>query len=223
MTRLKGRQALESVFMCETGQACLLVFGIQTFIFSCIHSHQLAVDTRFVNAPDKPEPHESLTFRWVRVIDAFVAFFWSIFMAGLSLRLRNKQITGTSARKLLLGSLASVTCIYTIGMLVDFAQCHFQAGGIGAHCHGFNCIQVALVLGMTMCVGEYKPQFFCAVCFGGQGLYRLWWALREERPVVVTATVSTMSIMLVVEDVIDWHLCNFSRCSGHEERIVDTV
>ena len=44
--------------------------------------------------------------------------------------------------------------VYTLGTMVDFAQCHFQAGGIGAHqhCNGYNCAQTALILASSALV-----------------------------------------------------------------------
>ena len=228
--RLKGQDALDSKLACESGQACIFFFGMQNIIFTFIHSHQLFMDTRFVNAPDKPEPHDSRRLRWVRVIDAFVSLTLSIFLAGLSYGLRNKQITGTSARNLLLGFFSIAVCVYVAGTFVDFAQCYFQAGGIGTHCHGYHCLQISVALALTTLVGEYKPQFFCAVCFGGHGLYRLWWALREERSMFVTATVSTISIMLLlfpaflyVEEIIDWQMGNSKKDSRDDARPTGTV
>jgi hypothetical protein len=137
-----------------------------------------------------------------------------------------------------------------------------QAGGIGRHCHGFNCAQIALLLGGTGYIGVHHPKFLMTVVFGGQGLvcclcllslaslrlntrtcvvclpacfewhgstltircrrngelpawksecddgvhvqYRLWWSLREERPVLVQISVSTLSLVVLTMPLVVW-------------------
>lgn len=205
------RDPLDAALAAGSGQACLFLFAMQTFVFSIIHAGQLLAETRFVNAANSPLPHDSLTLRWVRVIDTVCSMLWGVFMLSLVRSLSFKAITGARGRELLLGSLAKMSYIYVVGSVIDFSQCQFQAGGIGSHCHGFNCAQIAFVLAFTAFVGEYQPHFFCAVCFGGQGLYRFWWCHREQRTVLVQIVVSTMSILLVLfpallffEEVIHW-------------------
>lgn len=212
------RDPLDAALAAGSGQACLAVFAVQTFVFSVIHAGQLFADTRFVNFADSPGPHDSLTFRWVRLIDVVCSMFWGIFMLALVRALSTEAITGARGRELLLGSLAKVSYVYVVGSVIDFFQCHFQAGGIGSHCHGLNCAQIALVLSLTAFVGEYHQHFFCAVCFGGQGLYRFWWCHREERSVLIQTVVSTMSILLLlfpallhVEEIIHWHVGSSKR------------
>ena len=176
---LKGRDAITIALAGAAGQFLVLFFGLQVFVFAGIHAHQLLMDARYVNAALAPQPHESLTLRVVRVIDFLVCLVWSSFLLSLFLRLRRKEISSIDGRRLLLGSFRYGIFAYTLGTFVDFAQCHFQAEGIGSHCNGFNCAQTALVLACSALVGEYKPDVFWAVCFLGQGLYRLMWALRE--------------------------------------------
>ena len=80
------------------------------------------------------------------MIDTRAALTWSIFLAGLSSGLRKRQITGPCARNLLLGLFSSIVCVYVAETFVDFAQCHFQVGGIGTHCHGYNCLHISASL-----------------------------------------------------------------------------
>ena len=215
---LKGPDAMTRALSGETGQFLVLFFGLQTFVFMCIHAHQLLMDTRYVNAPSAPQPHESLTLRVVRVIDLLVCLVWSSFLCWLFQRLRHKEITALDGRRLLLLSFRSAVGVYALGTLVDFAQCHFQAGGIGPHCNGYNCAQTALALVSSALVGEYKPEAFLAVCFLGQGLYRLVWVLREERPTVVKVSISTtaavlvlLSISLYAEEILYWRVAASKR------------
>ena len=210
---LKGRDAITRALAGAAGQFLVLFFGMQIFVFAGIHAHQLLMDTRFVNAQHAPQPHESLTLRVVRLLDFLVSLVWSVFLGWLFLRLRQKKVTALDGRRLLLLSLRGVVCVYTMGTVMDFAQCHFQAGGIGAHCHGYNCAATAIPLAVAVIVGEYKPDAFWAVCFLGQGLYRLVWALREERPMVVKACVATtsavlilLSISLYAEEIVYWRV-----------------
>ena len=218
---LKGRDAITRALSGGTGQFLVLFFGLQVFGFAGIHAHQLLMDTRYVNAAHAPRPHESLTLRVVRVIDFLVCLVWSSFLGWLFLRLRRQEITALDGRRLLLASFRRVVCVYALGTMVDFAQCHFQAGGIGAHCHGYNCATTAIPLAVAVIVGEYKPDAFWAVCFLGQGLYRLVWVLREERPMVVKVCISTTSPILVVlsislyaGEIVYWRVATLKR---HEE------
>ena len=48
--------------------------------------------------------------------------------------------------------------VYTLGTMVDFAQCHFQAGGIGPSCNGYNCAQTALILASSALVSTSTTQ-----------------------------------------------------------------
>ena len=215
---LKPRDALETALSSDAGQACLVVFALQTFVFTCIHMHQLLGSERFVNAPGRPLPHESMTLRWVRVIDCLCSGGWSFFLLWLSRQLRQKRMLGAHGKYLLLFAMNNLAIIYTVAALVDFGQCHLQAGGIGRHCNGYNCMQMMLVMALTNLVGEYQPQVFCAVCFGGQGAYRLLWALREDRPLVVQSIVCTSSILLIlfplvlyVEEIMHWQI-GLSKC-----------
>jgi hypothetical protein len=162
---LKGRDSLVTALSCSTGQICVLFFGLLTFGFSGIHTHQLLLDTRFVNAKDSAGPHSARTLRWVRVMDVLVCLVWSFFLIWLVLRLRSQKVTGLVGRKQLLDSFRCAVCVYTMGTLIDFAQCHFQAGGIGTHCNGYNCAQTALILSSSVFIAEYKPQVFWAICF----------------------------------------------------------
>ena len=195
---LKGQDAITIALSGATGQSLVLFFALQTFVFMGIHAHQLLMETRYVNAASALQPHESLTLRVVRVIDFFVCLVWGSFLGWLSLRLWQRKISSVDGRRLLLASFRCGVYVYTLVTLVDFAQCHFQAGGIGPHCNGYNCAQTALILASSALVGEYKPDVFWAVCFLGQGLYRLVWVWREERPTVIQASISTTSAVLIL-------------------------
>jgi hypothetical protein len=221
---LKGRDAITRALSRGTGQFLVLFFGLQVFGFAGIHAHQLLMDTRYVNAAHAPRPHESLTLRVVRVIDFLVCLVWSSFLGWLFLRLRRQEITALDGRRLLLASFRRVVCVYALGTMVDFAQCHFQAGGIGAHCHGYNCATTAIPLAVAVIVGEYKPDVFWAVCFLGQGLYRLVWVLREERPMAVKVSIATTSVALIVlsislyaEEIVYWGVAMSKRQEEEEK------
>jgi len=224
---LKGQDAITKALSGSPGQFLLLFFGLQTSVFMVIHMHQLLMDTRYVKTASTPQPHEPLTLRVVRVIDFLVCLVWSSFLLSLFLRLRRKEISSIDGRRLLLASFRYGIFAYTLGTFVDFAQCHFQAEGIGSHCNGFNCAQTALVLACSALVGEYKPDVFWAVCFLGQGLYRLIWALREERPTVIKVSISTtsavlilLSIALYAEEIVYWKVAKSKR---QEEEMNVTV
>jgi len=221
---LKGPDAITLALSGWTGQFLVLFFGLQTFVCTGIHAHQLLMDTRYVNAPNAPQPHASLTLRAVRVIDFLVALVWSSFLGCLFQRLRRKRITALNGRRLLLASMRSVVGVYALGTLVDFAQCHFQAGGIGSHCNGYNCATTAISCAVCVVVGEYKPTAFWAVCFLGQGLYRLVWVLREERPMAVKVSIATtapvlivLSLSLYAEEIVYWRV-GMSKRQEEEEK-----
>jgi len=57
-----------------------------------------------------------------------------------------------------------------------------QAGGIGRHCHGFNCAQTSLMIAVITFVGVYHPEYLLAAVFGGQGLVNLALALVRAPP-----------------------------------------
>jgi len=221
---LKGRDAITIALAGGTGQFLVLFFGLQTLVFMCIHAHQLLMDTRYVNAAHAPQPHESLTLRVVRVVDFLVCLVWSSFLGWLFQRLRQRAISSVDGRRLLLASFRCGVYVYTLGTMVDFAQCHFQAGGIGPSCNGYNCAQTALILASSALVGEYKPDVFWAVCFLGQGLYRLVWAWREERPTVVKVSISTtaaililLSLSLYAEEIVYWRVATSKRQEEEED------
>ena len=194
--QLHSINASEESLAGAAGQICCLVFAIQQLVFSFVHSHQLLDDSRYVNAADVPRPHESLAFRWVRVIDTAAALGMSAYLAVLYLKLRSKSVDGAGGRLSLVRLLAATSLVYVVASFIDFAQC-VQAGGIGRHCHGFNCVQTSLLLAVITAVGFYHPEYLLAVVFAGTGLYRLWWSLREERPIIVQVGVAALSIVLI--------------------------
>ena len=91
---LQGPSAVDSALACDSGQACLLVFGAQKIVFAGVHTGQLLSVARFVLCPDRPLPHESLTLRWVRVLDMLCSLGLGLSLARLSMRLRRKAISG---------------------------------------------------------------------------------------------------------------------------------
>ena len=210
---LHGPNAVDMALACQGGQACVLFFGVQALVFAGIHIGQLLSEARFVSFPDRPLPHNPPTLRWVRVLDTVCSLCLGLVYATLAVRLRRKTISGYAGRNVLLQTLASLSAIYAVGALIDYVQCHYQGGGIGPHCHGYNCLQTSIVLAATAAVGEYQPRFFCGACFGGQGLYRLCWVMREKRELWVSVAVLVTSSMLLlfpavlyVEDIVQWEI-----------------
>ena len=43
-----------------------------------------------------------------------------------------------------------------------------------------------------------QPHFFGAFCFGLEGIYRLWWSFREDRPLIIRVTVALVSFMSIL-------------------------
>jgi hypothetical protein len=208
---IRGPGALPAALECESGQACMFFFGMQLTIFGIIHVGQLLGEERFVNAPDGPLPHASRTLRWVRVLDVLVSFIFGVLVVRLALELRRKTISGSAARKVLVQALFRASAAYLVGALVDVVQCHYQGDGTGSHCHGYNCLRLSVVLGVSAVVGEYQQHFFCGLCFGGLGIYRISWVLREERGLLVSVAVLLVSTpllvflaVLYVEDMVAW-------------------
>ena len=124
---------------------------------------------------------------------------------------------------MLLQMIACVSATYVVGALVDYAQCHYQGGGIGPHCNGFNCLRVSMMLAAAVAVGQYQPPFFWFLCFGGEGLHRLCWVLSEKREVWVLVSVLLTSAMLLlliavlfVEDLVRWEIGRSKRSEEAE-------
>ena len=221
---MQGPSAVDSALACHSGQACLLVFGAQKIVFAVVHTGQLLSVARFVSCPDQPLPHESLTLRWVRVLDILCSLGLGLSLARLSMRLRRKAISGCSGRKVLLQTIACVSAAYVVGALADYAQCHYQGGGIGPHCNGFNCLRVSMMLAAAVAVGQYQPRFFWSVCFGAEGLHRMWWVLSEKREVWVLVSVLLTSALLFlliavlfVEDLVRWEIGRSKRSEEAED------
>ncbi len=203
--------ALPAALECESGQGCTFFFGLQLSIFGIIHVGQLLGEERFVYAPDRPLAHASRTLRWVRVLDVLISCVFGICFMRLALMLRRKKISGSAARKRLVQLLSIASAAYVVGALVDVLQCRHQGGGTGSHCHGYNCLRLSVVLGVSAVVGEYQQHWFCGFCFGGLGIYRISWVLREERGVLVSVAVLLVSTpllvflaVLYVEDMVTW-------------------
>ena len=215
----------EAAMAGEYGQAALTAFALQKFIFACVHLQQLlSEETRFVNEPDAPRPHASQTIRLVRLLDFLAAGWWTFVILRLLQQLQTNTINGSRGRRQLLRAFQHGTYCYIVGTAMDFGQCYFQAGGIGAHCNGLACAQVATMMGFTWFMGVYQvsfacpcqplaaclssctilmlsclqPHFFGAFCFGLEGIYRLWWSFREDRPLIIRVTVALVSFMSIL-------------------------
>ena len=184
------------------GQACLFLFSAQMMVMAAGHWGQLVTDERFVYEADALRPHHSETLRFVRVLDFVVLSTWSVLLAGLAWLLRSKRITPAHGRKAVMVSMAMAVLAYLFGAAVDYLQCHFQAGGIGSHCHGFFCIQTAALLSICVAVGTFHPRLLFMCCFGIQGALRLEWASRAERPGALRATVSALAVTLIVLPIV---------------------
>ena len=203
--------ALPAALECESGQGCTFFFGLQLSIFGIIHVGQLLGEERFVYAPDRPLAHASRTLRWVRVLDVLISCVFGICFMRLALMLRRKKISGSAARKRLVQLLSIASAAYMVGALVDVVQCRHQGGGTGSHCHGYNCLRLSVFLGVSAVVGEYQQHCFCGLWFGGSGIYRILWVLREERGDLVSVAVLLVSTPLLVflatvyvEDMVTW-------------------
>ena len=210
---MRGPDALDAALACRSGQACLLLFGVHMLVFAGIHCDQLLSEARFVPFPDRLLPHDSLTLRCVRVLDVVCCLCLGLLLTWLAIKLERGMISGHDGRNVLLHLLACLSAIYAVGALVDYVQCRYQGGGVGPQCHGYNCLRVSLITGATVAVGKYQPRFFCGVCFGGQGLYRLYWVLVEKREVWASlAVLLTSSVLLLFpaviyfEDIFRWEI-----------------
>lgn len=184
------------------GQACLFLFSVNMMVIAVGHWGQLATDERFVYAPDAPRPHKSETLRFVRVLDFVVVTCWSVVLAILAFSLHAKCITPAHGRRAVMCTMSMAVLIYLMGAAVDYLQCHFQAGGIGSHCHGFFCIQTAAATLVCVIVGHLRPRLLFMVCFGMQGALRLEWASRAEKPGVLHATVIALAVTLIVLPIV---------------------
>ena len=179
------------------GQAALMLFSINMLIVAIGHGGQLATDERFVYEPDAARPHASRTLRLVRILDFVVMLCWAVMMQLLNLALRTKRITPAQGHAAVLAAMACVVFVYLSGALADYAQCYFQAGGIGSHCHGQSCLRTAAATMVCLVVGRWRPHLFFLFCFGIQGALRLEWATRAEHPDVLRAIVVVFAITLM--------------------------
>ena len=76
----------------------------------------------------------------------------------------------------------------------------------------------------AVAVGQYQPRFFWSVCFGAEGLHRLWWVLSEKREVWVLVSVLLTSALLFlliavlfVEDLVRWEIGRSKRSEEAED------
>ena len=179
------------------GHAALMLFSINVLIVAICHGGQLTTDERFVYEPDAARPHSSRTLRLVRVLDFAVMLCWAVMFQLLSFALRTNRITPAQGQSTVLASMTCVVFVYLSGAFADYAQCHFQAGGIGSHCHGQSCLRTAAATVVCLVVGRWRPRLFFLFCFGFQGALRLEWAKRAEHPDVLRAIVVMFAITLL--------------------------
>jgi hypothetical protein len=195
---LEAHPDLETTDSWTAARASVVLTAFNMLSVAPTHWEHVMSDARFVTEAEVPRPHESRTLRLVRLLDVVVIFIWAALLLWLAHELGCRRRSPRDVRLVVLASAGIMAVVYFVGALCDFGQCHLQAGGIGSHCNGMACLNVACLLLICKVVGHWNPRFLAFAVFALQGVHRLHWASRQPLESTSQVLFGTIALCFVI-------------------------